>query len=521
VSVPHGLPPYADGASGVADQVEGLGPRARQALADRLRTLETALSPVGQPGDDDQSLGESLDRVAGLVGRSADRLWLAHAVLAAELPDDVEMSELLVRARLGGTWAALAPLIDRIGAEPRPIDVEVVRGGVTCDVHTTAESTFLSGIQRVVRETTRRWRDARDVRFVGWTRHWTGFRPLQDEEWLRIFDRPLPDELVRTRRTVVVPWESTHLWVEVITDLDRTARLIAMAKHSRNEVGVLGYDSIPVTSSLTVAQGMTSHFSRGLVAARLSERVALISRAAADEFRGVMQMGAGRRDPGPEVAAVPLAVAAAEASETDLAEARAALTLAGAPMLLVVGSHEPRKNHLAVLHAAELLWREGLEFNLVLVGAGSWKATAYDAALGALKEAGRPVQSIRGLPDRLLWAAYRLARATVFPSLNEGFGLPVAESLAVGTPVVTSDFGSMRDIVAPDGTPLGGLLVDPRDDTSITDALRTVLTDDATYERLRAETAQHVGRSWDDYATEVWDFLVDGVRPPGDPATEG
>jgi glycosyltransferase involved in cell wall biosynthesis len=188
----------------------------------------------------------------------------------------------------------------------------------------------------------------------------------------------------------------------------------------------------------------------------------------------------------------------------------------GVPMVLVVGSHEPRKNHLAVLHAAERLWRKGLWFNLVLVGAGAWGGSEYERVVTSLIRAGRPVQSIRGLPDRLLWAAYQLAHCTVFPSLNEGFGLPVAESLAAGTPVVTSGFGSTRDIVAPHGVPLGGLFVDPRVDDSLTDALQTMLTDPETYERLRAETSEHLTRTWDDYAEELWSFLVAGVAPSSD-----
>ena len=68
-----------------------------------------------------------------------------------------------------------------------------------------------------------------------------------------------------------------------------------------------------------------------------------------------------------------------------------------------------------------------------------------------------------------------MARFTVFPSLNEGFGLPLAESLACGTPAVTSDFGSMREIVDGGG---GALLVDPRDDHSVADGMRSLLTDD-------------------------------------------
>ncbi len=160
-------------------------------------------------------------------------------------------------------------------------------------------------------------------------------------------------------------------------------------------------------------------------------------------------------------------------------------------MVLVVGSHEPRKNHLAILHAAELLWREGLRFTLTLVGAASWKAEEFYEVIGDLQGAGRPVHSVRGLPDTQLWAAARAGSLHCVPLAQRGFGLPVAESLAAGTPVITSNFGSTRDILAPDGVPLGGLLVDPRDDHAIVDALRTMLTDREAYDRMKAETAKH------------------------------
>ena len=93
----------------------------------------------------------------------------------------------------------------------------------------------------------------------------------------------------------------------------------------------------------------------------------------------------------------------------------------------------------------------------------------------------------------------------VFPSLNEGFGLPVAEALASGTPVVTSGYGSMAEIAA-DG---GALLVDPRDDRSIAAAMRTVLTQPAERARLAAEARRRPARTWDDYAAGVWSTLVD------------
>jgi hypothetical protein len=75
----------------------------------------------------------------------------------------------------------------------------------------------------------------------------------------------------------------------------------------------------------------------------------------------------------------------------------------------------------------------------------------------------------------------------------------------------------MRDILAPSGAPLGGLLVNPRDDMSLLEALRTLLTDEATYQRVKEETAQHAGRTWDEYAAELWSFLVDGTIPAEGP----
>jgi glycosyltransferase involved in cell wall biosynthesis len=178
-------------------------------------------------------------------------------------------------------------------------------------------------------------------------------------------------------------------------------------------------------------------------------------------------------------------------------------------MVLCVGSHEPRKNHLSVLHAAELLWREGRQFSLVFVGGNGWHGEQFETRLSELRAAGRPVEAIRALPEELLWAAYRVAHCLVFPSLNEGFGLPVAESLASGTPVITSGFGSMADIAAPGGA----LLVDPRDDHDLRDALRTMLTDPATHARLSREARHHELRTWEHYAADAWAFLVDSTHP--------
>ena len=485
-----------------------LSVRSQRTVESRLRTLVATLTDAEPPAE----LGDLCEAVAKQVGHDPERVWLAYAVLAGRLPTDEDLHDALVVARLHGIWAALAPLVASLADVPRLRDVEVLRGRVICDVKTTAQSTYLSGIQRVVRETTSRWRQSQDVTFLSWTSSGTMMRELRDDERWRLFGDAGSEQ--EGPPPVVVPWECTYLCVEVIPP-DHCRRILALAEHSRNEVVALGYDCIPVTSAGTVAQGMATNFAYSLACLRHAARVAMISGAAADEFRGVMDMGAGRRGSSPDVAAIPLPAEAREPSPEDLAEAESGLMMPGMPMVLVVGSHEPRKNHLAVLHAAERLWRDGLRFNLVMVGAGAWKAEEYTRTLAVMLQSARPIQSIRALPDRLLWAAYRLAHCTLFPSLNEGFGLPVAESLAAGTPVITSNYGSMRDIVAPQGVPLGGLLVDPRDDSSLLEALRTMLTDPQAHRRLEQEATRHVERTWDQYAAELWSYLVDGRLPAG------
>jgi glycosyltransferase involved in cell wall biosynthesis len=246
-------------------------------------------------------------------------------------------------------------------------------------------------------------------------------------------------------------------------------------------------------------------FAGSLAAVRNFDVVATISRATGTEYSGWRSMLSAIGVTGPRIEPVRLPVEAAAPTRADTEAARAHFLVGSLPLVLVVGDHQPRKNHLAVLHAAELLWREGGQFSLSFIGGVSWGSDAFRRRLAELQRAGRPVDSQVSLPDGLVWAGYRLARCTVFPSLNEGFGLPVAESLAAGTPAITSDFGSMLEI-ATDG---GALTVDPYDDHAIAAAIGTLLLDDVVHDRLCTEALNRPVRTWDDYAREVWGLLVE------------
>lgn len=475
--------------------------------ADRSAELARALGAPVPAGP----LASSADLAAALEGvvDATDRghVWLALAVLTARFPDEPTVVE-VARA---GEFRGAAPLAEEIERRTGPEDLTRrvrVSDEVLVDVAHTVSTPLMTGIQRVARETARRWLDRPRVTPVSWTAGFAAIRELtRAEHDLLVSGRasaselaPRPDDLL----TVVVPWRATYLVPELGAEPGRTAALLALARFSGNRTGSIGFDLVPITTAETTQRGFAAVFARNLAAVRYFDRVAAISQAACTEYEGWRSMLAAVGVPGPSIRSVPLPVHAAEPTVQDTASAREHFLVGTLPTVLVVGSHEPRKNHLAVLHAAELLWREGLRFSLSFVGGNAWGSDAFQAQLAALVRAGRPVDSRRGLSDGELWAAYRLARFTVFPSVNEGFGLPVAESLAVGTPVVTSDFGSMAEL-ARDG---GAVTVDPRDDHALADAMRLLLTDDERLEELRSAALARPGRDWDQYADEAWQWLT-------------
>lgn len=476
----------------------------RAAARARLATLVAALRGGDAPSSGPELVRALLDELAG---GDPETVWLTLAVLRAELPLEADVTAVRRAVELDGPLAAVRPhllpsrgLLDR-GRELR--EVEVVTGAVLVDVQHTAHTALATGIQRVARQTVRRWADAHPVTLVGWTSDNRAIRRLSaDEERTALHGGDEPGR--PGDRRVVVPWRSTYVLPELATEPPRTARMLAMARWSRSRTGVIGFDCVPLTSAETTGPGMGSAFANNLAAVRHMDRVAAISAAAAGEYRGWRRMLTGTGLDGPEVEPILLPAETGTADEESLERVRATLRTDELPLVLCVGSHEPRKNHLAVLHAADLAWRRGARFTLVFVGGNSWGADEFGAQVELLRAQGRQVETVSAISDGFLWAAYTLARAVVFPSLNEGFGLPVAEAIAAGTPVVTSDFGSMREIAAHGGA----LLVDPRDDQAIADAVWTLVTDDAAHARLAAEARSAPRRTWDEYADLVWRHLV-------------
>lgn len=486
----------------------------REAWARRVPLLYAALrgAPENPPATmgsqlgclGSHELGEALVDVVDLRDRS--QVWLTLSVLTGRLPNRTTVVELARASEFDNGASLWRTVAEQTTDESASWPLRVATDEVLIDVAHTASTVLTTGIQRVARETTRRWMRDHDCTPVSWSRDFKSIRELTALELARITHNQAKEDVeARPNATVVVPWHGTYLVPELAAETPRSTRLHALAELTPNWTGVIGFDCVPITSAETTLLGLAAVFAGNLAMVRHFDVVATISQTAGAEYSGWRSMLSAIGMSGPRIEAVQLPVEVAEPSPADVEAARSRFLVGRLPLVLVVGSHEPRKNHLAVLHAAELLWREGAQFSLSFVGGNAWGSDSFSQRLADLQRAGRLVDSESRLSDGRLWAVYRLARCTVFPSLNEGFGLPVAESLAAGTPAITSNFGSMLEIAA-DG---GALTVDPHDDHAIAAAIRTLLFDDVVHDRLSAQALSRPVRTWDDYASEVWDLLVE------------
>jgi len=175
--------------------------------------------------------------------------------------------------------------------------------------------------------------------------------------------------------------------------------------------------------------------------------------------------------------------------------------------ILFVGTLEPRKNLRRLIEAFALLSSDDPSVKLAIVGASGWLTS--DLA---------PLVQSRGLSDRIIFTGYvsddDLPRwyqaATVFcyPSLYEGFGLPVLEAMACGVPVVTSRTSSLPEVAGD-----AALLIDPTDVRGLANTLQSVLADDA---RRQAMSAAGIARShaysWERTAAATLAVIRDAAR---------
>jgi glycosyltransferase involved in cell wall biosynthesis len=167
----------------------------------------------------------------------------------------------------------------------------------------------------------------------------------------------------------------------------------------------------------------------------------------------------------------------------------------GTPFVFTVGQGRPYKNHLNAVRGFLAAFGDRREYRMILVRRSLGGELGQDKALQALLHSPQAQAQVLTLPyvtPEVLNALYNAARIVLHPSYYEGFGLPLIEAMAVGTPLITSSVSAMPEVAG-----RSALLVPPADYRAIAEALVILDQDEMVRQQLIAEGYKQLERfSW-------------------------
>jgi glycosyltransferase involved in cell wall biosynthesis len=302
----------------------------------------------------------------------------------------------------------------------------------------------------------------------------------------------LRDELAA--RATAVAWDEAarraqradwFLTTELFSEEERPGFTAFLAARPCRLAAVF-HDAIPLKHPhLTWPQSVARHPGYMKLLAQF-DRVWAVSAASRDELLGYWRWLGLERTPSVEVLAL-----GADSNRTPRTISHLPSAIS---RLLCIGILEPRKNQSLLLEACEDLWAAGLAFELHLVGRiNPHFGRPLAARIRALQRTRRTALHFHEAADDATVAAlHAAARATVFPTVAEGCGLPLLESLWQGVPCVCSDLPVLRENAGAGGC----LPVAASDRAAWRDALRRILTDDTLAARLATEAATRPLPTW-------------------------
>ncbi len=482
-------------------------------------------------------------------GPDADRSWTTlayvlsqafHARLAS-----AERGATLREAFETGSVAGLhAALIDcpEFRKSPQAAAPLVMLGspGLAIDVSETVRVPFTSGIQRVVRSIARHATEFTPAaKLVRWSDRAGCFTPLAEEDvetlvsiepesalpglrpglsqastmevlraigqaaaWptRRIKRKLQRRRLTAMRRQSMLPsvflWQDSLLLPELAVGECRieAIRLLATATPVRSTI--VFYDAIPIRHPEFFQPASHSVYLRSLSLARDVQAVSCISETVRNDLEHLLAVLPTRRRP----------LLAVHALGADLpAGAAAAPEAYDPPIVLCVGTVEPRKNQLRILRAMVAAQQAGARFTGVFAGNAGWLNGSFRRGFAAAQAAGHRLVLRENVTNAQLRGLYESAAFSIYCSLDEGFGLPIIESLQHGRPCITSDRGSMREIAAQTG---GCLLVDPEDVAAMAGAITSLIEEPSVLARLALEAERAEWPTWRDYTEALLEFAT-------------
>ncbi len=170
----------------------------------------------------------------------------------------------------------------------------------------------------------------------------------------------------------------------------------------------------------------------------------------------------------------------------------------GADYILAIGTVEPRKDYVGLVHAMNLVWEVFPNLRLVIAGRPGWGVDGLNEAIAGCRRPDQVV--ITGyIPEQTKADLLAGCSVLVYPSLYEGFGFPLLEAMAAEVPVVSTTAGSIPEVAAD-----AAVLVPPGDSIDLAEAVTRAIEDRELRERLRANGKRQVASyNWDDTVNAI------------------
>lgn len=172
------------------------------------------------------------------------------------------------------------------------------------------------------------------------------------------------------------------------------------------------------------------------------------------------------------------------------------------PTLLMVGTIEPRKGQQQALAALELLWDQGLEINLVIIGKSGWNMAAFEKRLNQHPRRDRQLFWLHGISDEMLERVYAASSLLLAASSGEGFGLPLIEAAQHELPILARDIPVFREVAGEHATYFSGT-----EPAALADAIKAWLQHQQ--EGTAAASAGMAWQTWQASAARYADLLQD------------
>ncbi len=251
----------------------------------------------------------------------------------------------------------------------------------------------------------------------------------------------VPVNAIRWRRDdwLLLPdayWSMPEIWP-----------IARMARRCGVKVAAIVYDLIPITHRELYPAASVKSFERYVLSvASHSDLVLTISQTVAQEYRKYLSQTKPNL---PKAIVKPFRLGAEFSNATGAIrnELQASfIEEEKLPNYLMVGSIEVRKNHKLALEAMEVVWKRWPDAKLTIAGAIGFRGDEFLEVARRHPKFGRQFQIWHDLNDAEIQYAYKACSAVLFPSIAEGFGLPIVEALYFGKPVIASDTAIHREV---------------------------------------------------------------------------